>query len=150
MFEMGLIKCFRLIFLDKKFTICLIHVCNLSLHMFWGIYFIKIQSLKICFKNFHYAMQVSQLQEALHSMSSIILQNSVPGSVPSSAPVTPRSTSSSLLVPGSTNKGMSLCNCCLYHLSCDTRKLVLGVLSRSNTNQLLQPQQKARSLKYWI
>ena len=46
-------------------------------------------------------------------MSSIILQNSVPGSVPSSAPATPRSTSSSLLVPGSASKGRSLYITCM-------------------------------------
>ena len=46
--------------------------------------------------------QVSQLQDALQSMSSIILQGSLPGSTPA----TPRSTASSnLLTPGSTGKG---------------------------------------------
>ena len=51
---------------------------------------------------FGFFPQVSQLQDALQSMSSIILQGSLPGSTPA----TPRSTASSnLLTPGSTGKG---------------------------------------------
>lgn len=54
-------------------------------------------------------VQVSQLQEALKSVSSIVLQSSN-GSVQGSLPVTPRSTQSmsSLNTTGNTNKGRFL------------------------------------------